>query len=100
MNLLVADHMRAVAIAIVYLFGNLIGLGFGPMAAGALSDILRPWLGEESLRYALIALWPGFLVASLYVWRASKTIKNDLQNTLMFSDISSTVEGRAAVTST
>jgi MFS family permease len=78
-QMLVPQRMRAVSIATVYLFGNLIGLGLGPLAAGALSDSFRPWAGEESLRYALLALCPGFLWGGWHAWRASKTALHDLE---------------------
>jgi len=76
---LVPARMRAVSIAIVYLFANLIGMGLGPLAVGVLSDALRPTLGEESLRYALLALCPGFLWGAWHLWRASDTVTRDLQ---------------------
>ncbi len=41
--------MRAMSVAIIYLFANLIGMGLGPLAAGVLSDLFRAWAGEESL---------------------------------------------------
>jgi predicted MFS family arabinose efflux permease len=74
---LVAPRMRAMSIAIVYLFANLIGMGLGPLAAGMLSDALRPQLGEESLRYALAALCPGYFWAAWHLWRASRTVVED-----------------------
>jgi MFS family permease len=75
---LVPDRMRAVAIAILYLFANLIGMGLGPLAAGALSDAFRPWAGEESLRYALLALCPGYLWGAWHLWQGSRTVTRDL----------------------
>jgi MFS family permease len=75
---LVPDHMRAVSIAIIYLFANLIGMGLGPLVAGMLSDSLVPFTGEESLRFALIALCPGYLWCSWHLWRASQTVARDL----------------------
>jgi predicted MFS family arabinose efflux permease len=75
---LVTPRMRAMSIAVIYLFANLIGMGLGPLAAGAISDALRPFYGEESLRYALMALSPGYLWASFHLWRASRTISGDL----------------------
>jgi MFS family permease len=75
---LVPPRMRATAIAIIYLFANLIGVGLGPLAAGVLSDALRPSLGEESLRYALLALCPGYAWAGWHLWRASRTVTRDL----------------------
>jgi MFS transporter, Spinster family, sphingosine-1-phosphate transporter len=73
----VPQRTRATAIAVVYLFGNLIGTGLGPLAAGALSDLLRPVLGEESLRYALLSLTPGYLWGAYHMWRARKTVALD-----------------------
>jgi predicted MFS family arabinose efflux permease len=75
---LVPERMRAVALAIVYLFANLIGMGLGPLAAGALSDALRPYAGDESLRYALLALCPGYAWGGWHLWRASRTVMRDL----------------------
>lgn len=76
---LVPERIRATSIAIIYLFANLIGMGLGPLAAGALSDALRPLVGEESLRYALLALCPGYLWAGWHLWRGSRTVTRDLE---------------------
>src|SRR5262249_17062943 len=75
---LVPAGTRAMAVAILDLFGNLIGMGLGSLIAGLLSDAFRPWAGDESLRYALLCLCPGFLWAAWHVWRAGKTITADL----------------------
>lgn len=75
---LVPPRMRAMSLAIIYLFANLIGLGLGPLAAGVLSDALQPAFGAESLRYALVILCPGHLWAGWHLWRASQTIDHDL----------------------
>lgn len=75
---LVQPRMRALSVALVYFFANLIGMGLGPLAAGALSDVLRPWAGEESLRYALMMLCPGYLWAAWHLWCASRTVSEDL----------------------
>lgn len=76
---LVPERMRAVSIALIYLFANLIGMGLGPLAAGALSDALRPLVGEESLRYALLLLCPGYFWGAWHVWHASKTVTRDVE---------------------
>jgi predicted MFS family arabinose efflux permease len=76
---LVPSRLRAISVSLVYLFANLIGLGVGPLAAGALSDALRPAFADESLRYALLALCPGWFWAAWHVWRGSKTVNRDLQ---------------------
>lgn len=76
---LVPPRMRAIAIAALYLFANLIGMGLGPLAAGALSDAFRPWAGEESLRYALLVLCPGYFWCAWHLWRGSRTVTRDLK---------------------
>jgi MFS family permease len=78
---LVPARMRATSVALVYLFANLIGMGLGPLAAGALSDALRPWFGVESLRYALVILCPGYFWVSWHLWCASRTVEQDLAAT-------------------
>lgn len=76
---LVHPRMRAMSIALVYLFANLIGMGLGPLAAGALSDGLRPLFAEDSLRYALVILCPGYFWAAWHAWRAGRTVARDLK---------------------
>jgi MFS family permease len=75
---LVPPSARAMAMTLVLFLGNLIGLGLGPLLAGFLSELLRPSAGSDSLRYALLALSPGYLLAAWYLWRASKTVLEDL----------------------
>lgn len=74
---IVPQRMRATSTAILYLLGNLIGMGIGPMAAGALSDFFRPLFGEESLRYVLLVLTPGYLWAAWHTWAPHKTVLYD-----------------------
>jgi MFS family permease len=76
---LVPEGMRAMSIALMLLFANLIGMGLGPLAAGALSDMLQPLAGEESLRYALLILCPGYFWAGWHLWRGSQTVTRDLE---------------------
>jgi predicted MFS family arabinose efflux permease len=79
LNTVVLPRMRAMAVGIMFLFYNLIG-GLGSVAAGSLSDVLQPWAGNESLRYALLALWPGYFWGAWYFWRAAKTVNDDLKS--------------------
>jgi MFS transporter, Spinster family, sphingosine-1-phosphate transporter len=81
MQTLVPSQMRATSIAVVFLFANLIGMGIGPLMTGVLSDAFRPWAGNESLRYALMAMSPGYLWCGWHAWRASQTVTRDLQAT-------------------
>jgi predicted MFS family arabinose efflux permease len=77
---LVPPQMRAMSIAIVLFFSNLIGLGFGPLTVGALSDALRPLFGDQSLRIALLAMCPGYFWCAWHLWRASRAISETTTN--------------------
>lgn len=74
----VPESMVATATAVVMLVANLIGAGLGPLAVGALSDALRQSLGGESLRFALLATCPGYLWGSWHLWRAARTVAQDI----------------------
>ena len=77
---IVPPRMRAQAAAILLLALNLIGYGLGPPFVGFLSDSLKPSLGSESLRYAILstivtcAAW-----STIHYWRASRTLGRDLE---------------------
>jgi MFS transporter, Spinster family, sphingosine-1-phosphate transporter len=75
----VPQRMRAVSIAVIYLFANLIGIGLGPLAVGALSDLLVPVAAGESLRFALLAFCPGYLWGAWHLWHASRQVAIDVQ---------------------
>ena len=76
---LVPLRMRAVASAIILFVINSIGLGFGPLLAGALSDYLAVDYGNESMRYSLLIIaavigpWTAF-----HYFMAGKYIESDL----------------------
>ena len=76
---LVALRMRATTSALVLLIINVIGLAFGPLLTGMLSDFLEPQFGEESMRYSLLVV--TCVILPLAVWhyyRAGKWIDADL----------------------
>jgi MFS family permease len=77
---LVPQPMRAMSIAIIGLLANLVGMGLGPLAAGILSDAFHHWFGAESLRYSLVVLCPGYLWGAWYMWKASRTVTEDLES--------------------
>ena len=77
---LVPERMRAMAVAILFFFSNLIGIGLGPLAAGMLSDGLRPFLADESLRYSLLILSPGYFWGAWHLLRARKSVVADLED--------------------
>jgi MFS transporter, Spinster family, sphingosine-1-phosphate transporter len=75
---LVPAHMRAMSVALLLLFINLVGVGCGPWLAGGLSDALRPWVGQDSLRYAMLLICPVSLWGAWHLWRAGRTVARDL----------------------
>ncbi len=68
-------RLRAMWAAITLLVINLVGLGLGPTAIGAISDALRPYLGEESLRYASLTTAMLTPWAIFHYWRAGVLLK-------------------------
>jgi MFS family permease len=77
---LVPARMRATAQALVVLLPSLIGAGFGPLVVGTLSDAWQPWFGDQSLRYALLTLCPGFCLGAWHLRCASQSVTRDLQD--------------------
>lgn len=71
-------RMRATASAILFFILNLIGLGAGPQVVGMLSDFFAASAGEESVRYALLAITPLGLWGALHFFLAAKTLEEDL----------------------
>lgn len=75
------SNMRAPASAIQLFIANLIGLGLGPLAVGALSDALAVSYGAaEGLRWALVIASSLGVFAGLSFWMASRTLREDLEN--------------------
>jgi len=75
---LVPLRMRTVASAILLFVINIIGLGIGPWAVGALSDVLEPRFGVDSLRYALLGIGLVNAWSALHFWLASRSLREDL----------------------
>jgi predicted MFS family arabinose efflux permease len=75
---LVPEEMRATALAVVMLLANLIGMGLGPEVVGFLSDQLRPALGSDSLRFAMLAVSLIALWAAFQYWAVGRTLERDL----------------------
>ncbi len=76
----VPANMRAMAIAVALLLSNLIGMGIGPVAVGAMSDFLAPELGTESLRMALVIWTPGYLWAVFHLLRARRYVGEAIES--------------------
>ena len=74
------SHRRATASAVMWCAIALLGTNLGPLLVGGVSDALRAAYGEESLRYALLAI-VGFLppAAAACYW-ASRSMLQELEN--------------------
>jgi len=74
----VGNRMRSVSLALILFVANLVGTGLGPLLVGVVSDSLADAYNQESLRYALAAISPGFIWVAFYYWRAGETIQADI----------------------
>lgn len=75
---LAGAQSRATAAAIFMLSVNLIGLGLGPLLTGALSDVLLPHAGNQSLRYAMCVMLLTLVYGSVHFAIATRTVAADL----------------------
>lgn len=71
-------RMRAMAAAVLLFMINIIGLGLGPQLIGIASDLLNPFYGDESLRYALLFVSMVYFWAAGHFWMAARTLRQDL----------------------
>jgi predicted MFS family arabinose efflux permease len=74
---LVPPNMRATASAIFLFVNNLIGIGIGTLAIGAISDGLQDRFGDESLRYAILAGTTFYLVAAAIFLLSARRLEQD-----------------------
>jgi len=74
---LVRPDMRATASAIFLFINNLIGIGLGTYAIGALSDALTAQFGDESLRYSILAGTGFYVIAAGLFFLASRWLEKD-----------------------
>ena len=74
---LVRPDMRATASAVFLFINNLIGIGVGTWAIGALSDALQMRYGDESLRYSILAGTGFYLMASGLFLLSSRWLERD-----------------------
>jgi predicted MFS family arabinose efflux permease len=74
---LVPAEMRATASASFLLINNLVGIGGGTFALGALSDALSSTYGDGALRIAMLIGLVCYLVAALLMALAAKHLRAD-----------------------
>ena len=76
---LVPQHWRTQAAALLLFVFNLLGLGLGPLVVGMLSDSLSH-LGEESIRYAMVASLATMIIGVQLFWSGSTPYARRLQS--------------------
>jgi len=77
---LVRPDMRATASAIFLFINNLIGIGVGTWAIGALSDFLTGAFGDDSLRYSILAGTGFYVLAAGLFFLASRWLEQDWED--------------------
>jgi len=75
---LVEPTRRGAATAVFLLVQNLVGLGFGPLLFGILSDAIMPWAGGQSVRYVLYAAALLGPIPALLFWRTSLRLNQEM----------------------
>ena len=76
---LVRLRMRSVASSILLFVANIIGLGAGPWAVGALSDFLAPQYGADSLRWSLMIFGAINFWVAYHYYIGGKHLARDLE---------------------
>jgi MFS family permease len=75
---LVPLRMRATAAATLLFILNIVGLSLGPLWVGVVSDALKPYVGADSLRYALLSNVVFTATGALLYWLSSRTLDRDM----------------------
>lgn len=70
---------RAASVAFMFFFANLIGLGIGPVVAGALSDHFTALNGPSGIRWSLMIVVLLFLPAGWLMLRAARSLATDIE---------------------
>jgi predicted MFS family arabinose efflux permease len=79
-TMLAPAHMRSMASAMFLFINNLIGLGLGALAIGALSDGLSTRFGNESLRYSAMIVVVFYAAVSVLMALAARFLPKDSKN--------------------
>jgi len=74
---LVRPDMRATASAVFLFVNNLIGIGIGTWAIGALSDFLQKGFGDDSLRYSILAGTLFYVLAAALFFGSARWLEKD-----------------------
>jgi MFS family permease len=77
---LAGPSLRATAASLLLFCVNLVGFGAGPLIVGVVSDAFASAFGvAHSLRYAVLALVPFYILGALHFFLAARTLDTDLR---------------------
>ncbi|BDM64411.1 MFS transporter [Shewanella sp. NFH-SH190041] len=100
---LMTSRQRATGAAALNLFLTLFGAGFGPLLTGTLSDLFGVSLGQDGLKYALIATLSLLLLSAWFYYKAAapyseriKALSDQRIATDDFDDVTTTDERDSA----
>ncbi|MCJ7558781.1 MAG: MFS transporter [Gammaproteobacteria bacterium] len=77
---LVQPNMRTTASAIFLFINNLLGIGLGTYAIGALSDAFQIRFGDDALRYSILAGTGFYIIAALFFFLAARRLDQDWED--------------------
>ena len=72
---------RAVATSVLLLVQTFVGLGLGPLVAGQLSDVFKPHIGDDSIRYGLCLVGLVNVWAAFHYFVGARSIRQNVENT-------------------
>jgi MFS family permease len=75
-------RMRAFAAATLFLIGNLVGAGGGPLLIGTINDYLKPTYGALAIRYSLLCAPLASIIGALFFIWAGRHVKEDIRKSL------------------
>lgn len=78
---IVAEHRRALAIAVILFGASFIGNVVGPSAVGFATDLLTPRFGEEAVRYSMLIIAVTPMLAGLCFLRAATLFRTSFAQT-------------------
>lgn len=76
---LVGPRYRALSSSVLFFVLNIIGLGFGPLTVGAISDALAPSMGVDSIRWAIMSTAVAAVVGAAFYFNAARYVRDDLR---------------------
>jgi predicted MFS family arabinose efflux permease len=80
LHVVCGSKRRAMSVAVIFFFANLIGTGLGPIVTGRLSDSFAQTVGVgDGLRYAMMLVMLTFLPSGWFMLRAARGLARDAE---------------------